>query len=91
LFKVNNCVQTDFRFAMSNASKSGGTMSELKHELIVKEVGVDNDCLCIDLLNGLRLVGPLRTKPIYREPVVPTPSSEARLRHVQDFAADPAI
>jgi hypothetical protein len=66
-------------------------MSELKHEAIVKEVGVDNDCLCIDLLNGLRLVGPLRTKPVYREPAVPAVSKETRLRHMEVFAVDPAI
>jgi hypothetical protein len=66
-------------------------MSELKHEPIVKEVGVDNDCLCIDLLNGLRLVGPLRTKPIYREPAVHVAAKETRLRHMQEFAADPAL
>ncbi|WP_323144577.1 hypothetical protein [Massilia phyllosphaerae] len=45
-------------------------MSERKSEQKVKDVGVDNDCLCIELLNGLRLMGPLRTKPIYRDPVV---------------------
>jgi hypothetical protein len=67
-------------------------MSEHKHEPIVREVGVDNDCLCIDLLNGLRLVGPLRTKPIYREPAVPAVSKETRLRNMQqEYAADPAI
>lgn len=49
-------------------------MSERKHEQKVKDVGVDNDCLCIELLNGLRLTGPLRTKPIYRDTVVqPSP------------------
>jgi hypothetical protein len=46
-------------------------MSERTSEQKVKDVGVDNDCLCIELLNGLRLMGPLRTKPIYRDPVVP--------------------
>jgi len=46
-------------------------MSERKHEQIVKDVGIDNDSLCIELLNGLRLMGPLNTKPVYREPVVP--------------------
>jgi hypothetical protein len=35
----------------------------------VKSVGIDNDCLCIELLNGLRLMGPLRTNPVYRDPV----------------------
>ena len=49
-------------------------MSERKHEQKVKDVGVDNDCLCIELLSGLRLTGPLRTKPIYRDPVVPSES-----------------
>lgn len=45
-------------------------MSERNHEQKVKNVDVDNDCLCIELLNGLRLMGPLRTNPIYREPVI---------------------
>lgn len=49
-------------------------MNERKHEQTVKDVGIDNDCLCIELLNGLRLTGPLRTKPIHREPVVPAES-----------------
>jgi hypothetical protein len=53
-------------------------MSERKHEQKVKDVGVDNDLLCIDLLNGLRLTGPLRTKPIYRDPVV---TIESQTRH----------
>jgi hypothetical protein len=66
-------------------------MSELKHDQIVKDVGVDNDCLCIELLNGLRLVGPLRTKPVYRDPVLPAAPKESRLRHMQEFAADPAL
>ena len=35
-------------------------MSERNHEKKVKDVGVDNDCICIELLNGLRLMGPLR-------------------------------
>ena len=52
-------------------------MSERKHDQKVKDVGVDNDCLCIELLNGLRLTGPLRTKPIYRDPVA-KPESHAR-------------
>lgn len=43
-------------------------MSERKTEQKVKEVGVDNDCLCIELLSGLRLMGPLRTNPVHREP-----------------------
>jgi hypothetical protein len=46
-------------------------MSERKHEQKVKDVGVDNDCICIELLSGLRLVGPLRTNPVYRDPVIP--------------------
>jgi len=46
-------------------------MSERDHEMKVKDVGVDNDCLCIELLSGLRLMGPLRTNPVYRDPVVP--------------------
>jgi len=46
-------------------------MSERKSEQKVKDVGIDNDCLCIELLSGLRLMGPLRTNPIYRDPVVP--------------------
>lgn len=46
-------------------------MSERAQEEKVKSVGVDNDCLCIELLNGLRLMGPLRTNPVYRDPVVP--------------------
>lgn len=66
-------------------------MDEVKHDPIVKDVGVDNDCLCIELLNGLRLVGPLRTKPVYRDPVVPPVANESRLRHMQEFAADPAL
>jgi hypothetical protein len=47
-------------------------MSERAHEHKVKDVGVDNDCICIELLNGLRLMGPLRTNPVYRDPVVPS-------------------
>lgn len=46
-------------------------MSERKHEQKVKDVGVDNDCICIELLSGLRLMGPMRTRPVYRDPVVP--------------------
>jgi hypothetical protein len=44
-------------------------MSERTHEPKVKDVSVDDEYLCIELLNGLRLTGPLRTNPIYREPV----------------------
>jgi hypothetical protein len=46
-------------------------MSERRHEQKVKDVGVDNDYLCIELLSGLRLMGPLRTNPVYRDPVPP--------------------
>lgn len=46
-------------------------MSKLTHEANVKEVGGNDDFLCIELFNGLRLVGPLRTNPIPREPVAP--------------------
>lgn len=46
-------------------------MSERAQDEKVKSVGVDNDCLCIELLNGLRLMGPLRTNPVYRDPVIP--------------------
>lgn len=42
-------------------------MSERKHEQKVKDVSVDEDYLCIELLNGLLLTGPLRTNPIRRE------------------------
>ena len=42
-------------------------MSERKHEQKVKDVSVDDDYLCIELLNGLLLTGPLRTNPIHRE------------------------
>jgi hypothetical protein len=52
-------------------SNKGGIMSERRHEQKVKDVGVDNDYLCIELLSGLRLMGPLRTNPVYRDPVVP--------------------
>ena len=45
-------------------------MSERAHAEKVRNVGADNDVLCIELLNGLRLMGPLRTKPVYRDPVV---------------------
>jgi len=46
-------------------------MSERRHEPKVKDVGVNEEYLCIELLNGLRLMGPLRTNPVYRDPVVP--------------------
>jgi hypothetical protein len=42
-------------------------MNERKHEQKVKDVSVDNDYLCIELLNGLLLTGPLHTNPIRRE------------------------
>jgi hypothetical protein len=48
---------------------TGGIMDERKHEQTVKEVGIDNDCICIELLNGLQLMGPLHTKPVHRAPV----------------------
>lgn len=57
-------------------------MSERNHEKKVKDVGVDNDCICIELLNGLRLMGPLRTNPVYRDPVVP---AEARALPAGEF------
>jgi hypothetical protein len=51
-------------------------MSKPTHAEKVKEVGVvDDDFLCIELLSGLRLMGPLRTKPIPREPVVREPAA----------------
>lgn len=43
-------------------------MSERKHEQKVKDVRIDDDNLCIELLNGLRLVAPMRTRPIARPP-----------------------
>jgi hypothetical protein len=42
-------------------------MSERKHEHQIKDVSVDDEYLCIELLNGLLLTGPLRTNPIRRE------------------------
>ena len=42
-------------------------MSERKQEQKVKDVSIDNDYLCIELLNGLLLTGPLHTNPIHRE------------------------
>ncbi len=42
-------------------------MSERKHEQQIKDVSVDDDYLCIELLNGLLLTGPLHTKPVSRE------------------------
>jgi len=50
-------------------------MSERTHEQKVKDVSVEDDCLTIELLNGLRLSGPLRTSPIYRETVKVEPRS----------------
>lgn len=52
-------------------------MNEQKHDK-VKEVGVDNDFLVIELLNGLRLSGPLRTRPIYRDTVIPAVTEPAK-------------
>ena len=46
-------------------------MSERRHEQKVKDVGTNEEYLCIELFNGLRLMGPLRTNPVYRDPVVP--------------------
>ena len=57
-------------------------MSERKHEQKVKDVSVDDDCLYIELLSGLRLSGPLRTNPVYRDPVIP---ADARPLPSSDF------
>ena len=46
-------------------------MSERRHEQKVKEVSIDDNYLCIELLSGLRLMGPLRTNPVYRNPLPP--------------------
>lgn len=46
-------------------------MSERAHEQKVKSVDADDDYLCIELLNGLRLTGPLRTRPVYRDQAAP--------------------
>jgi hypothetical protein len=43
----------------------------------VKNVGANDDVLCIELLNGLRLMGPMRTRPVYRDPVA-VAESQAR-------------
>jgi hypothetical protein len=64
-------------------SNKGGIMNERRHEPKVKDVGVDNDYLCIELSSGLRLMGPMRTNPIYRDSVVlpearPLPNGEFR-------------
>lgn len=61
-------------------------MSERTNER-VKNVGGDDDFLVIELLNGLRLSGPLRTSPIYRDPVVPAvaqtvPPAESPIRSI---------
>jgi hypothetical protein len=51
-------------------------MSKLTHAEKVKEVGVLNDdFLCIELLSGVRLMGPMRTNPIPRQPVVREPAA----------------
>lgn len=55
-------------------------MSESKHDKNVKDVGIDDDFICIELLSGLRLMGPLHTKPVYREPVQ---GAEVRSRQAQ--------
>jgi hypothetical protein len=60
-------------------------MSERTPEPKVKSVDADDDCLCIELFNGLRLTGPLRTRPVYRDQVVP-PTSEA-VSHAELAAA----
>jgi hypothetical protein len=57
-------------------------MSERKHEHKVKELSVDDDCFTIELLSGLRLSGPLRTRPIYRDPV---PQTDTRSMQSADF------
>jgi hypothetical protein len=62
-------------------------MSERASKEKVKDVGIDNDCLCIELLNGLRLMGPLRTKPIYRDPVVPAEARSLPAAEFQSAAA----
>lgn len=53
-------------------------MSECAPKQNVKNVGVDDDYLCIELLSGLRLMGPLRTNPVYRDPVTPTDTRQAK-------------
>jgi hypothetical protein len=53
-------------------------MSERKHEQQIKDVSVDDDYLCIELLNGLLLTGPLRTTPIHRESGQPDNFSPAQ-------------
>jgi hypothetical protein len=51
-------------------------MSKLAHTEKVKEVAVLNeDVLCIELLSGVRLMGPLRTNPVPRQPVVREPAA----------------
>jgi hypothetical protein len=57
-------------------------MTERKHEQKVKDVSVDDDCVYIELLSGLRLTGPLRTNPVYREPVAVV---DTRSRQSADF------
>lgn len=43
----------------------------------VKDVGVDDkDHLVIDLLNGLRLSGPMHTRPVHRNPVMPATAAK---------------
>jgi hypothetical protein len=40
-------------------------MSQPTYDEKVKEVVVDNDVLFIELLNGLRLAGPMRARPVH--------------------------
>jgi hypothetical protein len=57
-------------------------MSERKQEQKVKELSVGEDCFTIELLNGLCLSGPLRTRPIYRDPV---PQTDTRSMQSADY------
>jgi hypothetical protein len=57
-------------------------MSERKQEQKVKELSVNEDSFTIELLNGLCLSGPRRTKPIYRDPV---PQTDTRSMQSADF------
>jgi hypothetical protein len=57
-------------------------MSERKHDQKVKEFSVNDDCLTIELLSGLRLTGPMRTKPIYRDPL---PQTDTRSMQSAEF------
>ena len=62
-------------------------MSERAQQHNVKNVGVDDDYLCIELLSGLRLMGPLRTNPIYRDPVTPPDTRQPKAEFVPDFVS----